>query len=176
MKVLEFVARTFSPQLPDGRYIFRPWGAWGPCYLLSAGQRTARAWCQLGFYAVALAALWSYPPITVQTSNLVIFAVAFALFNYVLFWFFSIGLSVTEKPLRPTAEQRRTAMAAHSRSIGRPVLWVFLIISCLFAFAGGAIALLLDERATGMLCLFFFSACTATLAWQISLVGPSSGT
>jgi hypothetical protein len=170
MTVLEFVARTFSPQLPDGRYIFRPWGARGPCYLLSAQQRAARAWIQLAFYGLALGALWFFPLITVTTPNLVTFAVAFALFNYGLFRVFSIGLPKTEKPLRPTPEQRRTATAAHSRSVGRPVLWVFLIISYLFVFAGGAMALLLDEWITGLLCLFFFGACAATFTRQLLLV------
>jgi hypothetical protein len=176
MTVLEFVARIFSPQLPDGRLIFRPWGASGPCYLLSAQQRAARAWIQLAFYGLALAALWFVPVITVTTANLVAFAVAFALLNYVLFWLFSIGLPKTEKPLRPTLEQRRIAMAAHSRSVGRPVLWVFLIVSCLFVFAGGAIALFLDEWLVGLLCLVFFGICAATFTWQLLLVARGSDT
>jgi hypothetical protein len=176
MTVLEFVARTFSIQLPDGRYVFRPWGARGPCYLLSARQRAARAWCQLALYGLALGALWFLPVVTAATSNLVIFGVAFTLLNYVLYWLFSIGLPETEKPPRPTPEQRRTAMAAHSRSVGRPVLWVFLIISCLFVFTGGAMALFLDEWATGLLCVFFFGACAATFTWQLSLIGRKSDT
>jgi hypothetical protein len=173
MTILEFVARTFSPQLPDGRYIFRPWGASGPCYLLSAQQRASRAWIQLAFYGLALSALWFIPLITVTMPNLVTFAVAFASFNYVLFWLFSIGLPKTEKPLRPTPMQRRIAMAVHSQSIGRPVLWIFLIISCLFVFAGGAMALVFDEWITGLLCVFFFGACAATFTWQLFLVAES---
>lgn len=171
MTILEFVARTFSIQLPDGRYIFRPWGARGPCYLLSARQRAARAWCQLAFYGVAFGALWFAPESTAATSNLVIFIVAFALLNYVLYWLFSIGLPKTEKPPRPTPEQRRAAMAAHSRSVGRPVLWVFLIISCLFVLAGGVMAVFLDEWATGLLSVFFFGTCAAIFMWQLSLIG-----
>jgi hypothetical protein len=141
--------------------------------LLSAQQRAARAWIQLAFYGLALAALWFLPGITVTTRGLV----AFALLNYVLFWLFSIGLPKTDKPLRPTPEQRRTAMAAHSRALGRPVLWVFLIISWLFAFAGGAIALfVVEEWLTGLLCLVFFGACAATFTWQLLLVGGGRDT
>lgn len=170
MTVLEFVARTFSSQLSDGRFIFRPWGASGPCFLLSAQQRAVRAWIQLAFYGLALASLWLPPLVTVTTANLVAFAVAFVLFNYVLFWLFCIGLPETEKPLPPTLAQRRTAMAAHSRSVGRPVLWIFLIICCLFVFAGGVCALFLDEWLIGLLCVVFFGACGATFTWQLLLV------
>ncbi|MRW85807.1 hypothetical protein GJ698_17160 [Pseudoduganella sp. FT26W] len=170
MKILEFVALTFSPQLPDGRYVFRPWGARGPCYLLSAQQRAARAWIQLALYGAALGGLWFLPLIADTMQDLVIFCVTFMLLNYVLFWLFSLGLPTTEKPPRPTPEQRRTAMAAISRSVGRPVLRVLLVISCLFVCAGGAMAFFLDEWITGLLCLLFFGACAATFRWQLSLL------
>lgn len=151
-------------------------GGRGACYLMSAQQRASRAWLQLGFYALALAALWFVPAVTASTQHLVAFAFAFALFNYLLYWLFSIGLPTTEKPPRPTPEQRRTAMAAHSRSLGRPVLWVFLVISCLFVFAGGVMALLLGEWFTGVLCGLFFGLCAANFAWQLRLVAGGSDT
>lgn len=170
MTVLEFVARTFSPQLQDGRFVFRPWGASGPCYLFSPQQRAVRAWIQLAFYGSALAAIWFLPGITATIPGLVTFAVAFVLLNYVLFWLFSIGLPKTDRPPRPTIEQRRTAMAAHSRALGRPLLWVFVFISWLFALAGGAMALFVQEWLTGLLCLVFFGACAATFTWQLWIV------
>lgn len=176
MTLLEFVARTFSPQLPDGRYIFRPWGAGGPCYLLSEQQRAARAWVQLAFYCLAIGALSFFPFLTVATANLVAFVVTFTLFNYVLYWLFSIGLPKTEKPPRPTPEQRRAALAAHSRSVGRPLIWVFLIGSLLLVLAGGAIALLLGEWATGLLCILFFGACAAAFTWQLLLAARGNDT
>lgn len=176
MTILEFVARSLSPQLPDGRFIFRPWGGRGPCYLLTARQRAGRAWLQLAYYGLALAALWFVPGATDTTPHVVAFAVSFALFNYLLFWVFSIGLPKTEKPLPFTREQRRAAMAAHSRSLGRPVLWIFLIISCVFVFTGGAMALFLDEWTTGLLCMVFFGACAALFAWQLSLVSGTTET
>ena len=96
MTPVEFAARTFSPQLPDGRFVFRPWGPRGPCYLLSAQQRTARAWIQLAYYGLALAGLWCVPAVTATTRNLGACAVTFALINYLLFWLFSIGLPTTD--------------------------------------------------------------------------------
>jgi hypothetical protein len=170
MTVLELVARTFSIQLQDGRLIFRPWGARGPCYLLSKRQRAIRAWLQLAFYALALAALLFLPSVTATTAGLVSFAVTFALLNYVLFWLFSIGLPKTDKPPPQTPEQRRTAMAAHSRALGRPLLWVLAGVSWLFAIVGVAMVMLLEKWATGLLVLVFFGACASLFTWQLWLV------
>jgi len=170
MIVLELVARTFSFQLQDGRFIFRPWGARGPCYLLSPQQRAVRAWVQLAFYGLAIATLWFFPGITIRATGLFAFAVAFALLNYALFWLFSIGLPKTDKPPTPTPERRRTAMAAHSRALGRPLLWLLAAASWLFAFVGGAMALLLQQWATGLLILVFFGACAASFSWQLWLL------
>lgn len=170
MTILEFVARTFSPKTLDGRFIFRPWGASGPCYLLSPQQRSVRAWIQLAFYILALATFWFLPEIVATTSGLVIFFVAFVLINYILFWLFSVGLPKTEKPPAPTAEQRHTLMAAHSRALGRPLLWVFAIVAWLFAITGGAMALILQQWLSGLFVLVFFGACAATFTWQLWLI------
>jgi hypothetical protein len=169
MTVLEFVACTFSPKLPDGRFVFRPWGPIGPCYLLSPQQRRVRAWFQLTFYGVALAAL-VLTDLTTSTRGLVVFAATFALLNYVLFWLFSIGLPKTDKPLPLTPQQRRTAMVTHSRALGRPLLSLFVIVSCLFALAGGAMALFLEEWLTGLFCLSFFGVCAALFSWQLWII------
>lgn len=176
MNILEFAAATFSPQLPDGRFVFRPWGARGPCYLLSARQRTVRGGMQLAFYALAAAALFFVPIVTAAMNNLIVFAVAFMLSNYVLYWLFSIGLPKIENPSPMTAEQRRTVMTAYSKSLGRPVLWVLLTISCLFVLAGGAIAVLTDEWWVGLLSMGFFGTCAAMFAWQLLLVAKKSKT
>ena len=101
MTVLEFVARTFSIQLEDGRFIFRPWGARGPCYLLSQQQREDLAWIQLLFYGSVLSGIWFFPGMLGSTSGLIIFFVTFTLFNYVLFWMFpSVCRRRTSRPYR----------------------------------------------------------------------------
>lgn len=176
MNILEFAASTFSPQLPDGRFVFRPWGPRGPCYLLSARQRTVRGAMQLALYALATAALFFVPIVTAAMNNLIVFAVVFMLSNYALYWLFSIGLQKIDNPPPMTAEQRRTVMTAYSKSLGRPVLWVFLTISCLFVLAGGAIAVLTDEWWVGLLVMGFFGTCGAMFAWQLLLVAKKSKT
>lgn len=170
MTPLELVARTFSFQLEDGRFIFRPWGARGPCYVLSHRQRSVRAWLQLAFYVLALTLLWLVPGITASPSGLVTFGVAFAILNYILFWFFCIGLPKTDKPPTPTPEQRRTAIAAHSREVGRPLLLVSAVVSWLFALTGGALALLFQEWIIGLLGLALFGVLAAGFTWQLWLI------
>lgn len=174
MKLLEIVARTFSPQLQDGRFIFRPWGARGPCYLLSQRQRSVRAWFQLSFYVLALATFWFLPGIVASASGLITFAVAFVLLNYVLFLLLSIGLPKTDKPPTPTPLHQRTAMAAHSRELGRPLLCVLAVVSCLFALVGGAAALLLHKWATGLLGLVVFGTFAALFIRQLWLIRGQS--
>lgn len=139
MTLIEFVARTFSPPLPDGRLIFRPWGAWGawgPCYLLSARQRASRAWIQLAYYVLAISAICLYPAMIVSVQGILGLLVVFALGNYVVFWLFALGLPKTEAPPRLTPGERRTVMTEHARALGRPVLWLMLAISLLFVLGG----------------------------------------
>lgn len=176
MNILEFAAATFSPQLPDGRFVFRPWGPRGPCYLLSARQRAVRGGMQLALYALAAAALFFVPVVTAAMNNLIVFAVVFILSNYALYWLFSIGLPKIDNPPPMTPEQRRTVMTAYSKSLGRPVLWIFLTISCFFVLVGGAMAVLIDERLVGLLIMGFFGTCAAMFAWQLLLVAKKSKT
>jgi hypothetical protein len=170
MTILEFVAGTFSVQLQDGRIIFRPWGALGPCYLLSPPQRKRRAWVQLVFYVLAFSTFWVFPEMAAHPRSLLTFVVAFTLFGYLLFWLFSIGLPKTDKPPPMTREQRVAAIALHSRALGRPLLWVFAIISWLFAVAGAVIAVLLGEWVTGAFVFVFGGASGAMCTWQLWLI------
>lgn len=174
MNILEIVARTFSFQLPDGRFIFRPWGPIGPCYLLSQQQRTFRAWIQLAFYISALTPLWFVPGITSSASSLATFVIAFTLLNYILFWLFSIGLPKTDKPPALTPGQRRTAMVEHSRALGRPLLWVIAVASWLFALTGGAMVLVGRDWTIGLFVFVFFGACAALFTWQLWLIRKNS--
>jgi hypothetical protein len=108
--------------------------------------------------------------ITASLSGLVIFAVAFVVLNYALYGLFSIGLPTTDKPPELTPVQRRAALSEHSRALGRPLLWLLVIGSWLFAL-GGAMALLLGEWVTGLLALIFFGGCAALFTWQLRLAG-----
>ena len=129
---------------------------------------------QLALYALAAAALFFVPVVTAAMNNLIVFAVVFMLSNYALYWLFSIGLPKIDNPPPMTPEQRRTVMTAYSKSLGRPVLWIFLTISCFFVLVGGAMAVLIDEWLVGLLVMGFFGTCSAMFAWQLLLVAKKS--
>ena len=52
MNLTEIASNTLFYRAPDGRIVFRPWGARGPCYLLTETQRITRARIQLAYYAL----------------------------------------------------------------------------------------------------------------------------
>jgi hypothetical protein len=174
MNILEIVAVTFSPKLPDGRFIFRPWGPVGPCYLLTTRQRTVRAWIQLAYYALAFGTASVLPNVPALNRATAAFLAVFVVINHVLFWLFSIGLPTTDKPTRFTPEQKRAAMASHARAFGRPLLWILAICSGFMALVGGLAALLASGARLGSLLGFvFFGACTVLFVRQIRLAGQA---
>jgi hypothetical protein len=174
MSILELVARTFAPPLPDGRFVFRPWGARGPCYLLTARQRAGRAWLQLALYLMMLASFWFVPELALTWDGILVFFVAFVALNRLLYALFSIGLPKTDKPAPLSAEQRRAALASHSRGIGRPVLWIFLIL-CWVLILGGVLVVATGDTLSGLLCILFFGACAATFTRQLRLIRKAPG-
>lgn len=151
MNILELFANTFTYQLPDGRFIFRPWGKFGPCYLLAPNQRTVRTWSLIIFYALAIAPFW-----IVHDINPIIYFFTFVALNYFLYWLFSLGLPITENPPTPTPEQRRNNKTKMARKMGRPMLWMSLTLSWLFILAG-FVSLLFGEVLTSAMSIAFFS-------------------
>jgi len=172
MSVIELVARTFSFQTEDGRFVFRPWGARGPCYLLSKQQRLARAWIQLAFVSLCIAAIAFVPGLT-GTFGLLVFFASTAALNYLLFWLFSVGLPTTDKPVTPSPEQRRKYMVAYSRALGRPLLWFVAVISWLFSLVGVAVAFILNQWSTGLAIFLIFGAGGALFTWQLRHLSKS---
>lgn len=167
MNILEFVAATFSARLPDGRYVYRPLGARGPCYLLSPRQRAVRARIQLTSYAALLAAIALRP--STSLNSLMLIAACFLALSYLLLWLYTFGLDKTEPPAPMTREQRRSAVADQGRALGRPLLWILAIVSWLFALGGLSMVLLLGKWLSGLLCMLFFGACAAVFTWQLRL-------
>jgi len=173
MKLLELAAATFSARLPDGRFIFRPWGALGPCYLLTPRQRSNRAWIQMLYYGAALMTLWFHPLYPV-TREVIAGGVVFLVTGHLLHWLYTFGLAKTKPPPRMSREQRRQAMVEHTRATGRPLAWIQLIICSLFVLAGLMVSLLLGEWLAGLASVVFFGAGAALAAWQLRLTRATS--
>lgn len=175
MPLLELVASTFSPRLPDGRYIFRPWGKWGPCYPLTPAQRTMRARIQSVFYLATFIVLMFFTEIIMTTEGAIGFAIAYMASGYLLYALFTIGLSRTDAPPPLTAAQREAARV-HAQQAGRPVLRRLQIMGGLGMLIS-AITLVISvatrERELfeyGFPGVLLFGAFTALMTWQLKLL------
>ena len=167
MSPTEIVSNTLFYRAPDGRVIFRPWGTWGPCYLLTEPQRKVRSRIQLAYYCALLAAIVLAIG-SVETT--VLFGVLLPLFaagNYLLFWLFTRGLSTTEPPSKPSPEYVRSLLRSNNRAWGRPFLWLAAIVSGVFSSVG-LVAIFLGAPLASAIAVFaFFGVCAAAFAWQL---------
>lgn len=171
MTPVEFVAFTMSPPQPDGRYLFRPWGACGPCYLLSPAQRTARAKFQLGFYCALIALPNFVSSLMHPWQRLAAFGAVMLLINAVMLWCYTFNLPKVTPPPRPDRAQRQTARIAYAHALGRPLLWTFLIMSSVLVILGTIMAIVFHAWLVGLLCVAVFLPAIVTFAWQLRIAG-----
>ena len=175
MPLIEHVARTFSPRLPDGRYIFRPWGKWGPCYVLTPGQRTTRAWIQSVFYLVIFIVLMFFTEIIMTTEGAIGFVTAFMAGSYVLYALFTIGLPRTDAPapLSPTQREAARQHAQQEGELGLRRLQIAGGLGMLISAITLVISVVMRERELfeyGFPGLLLFGAFTALMTWQLKLL------
>jgi hypothetical protein len=166
MNPVEFVSNTLFYRVEDGRVVFRPWGSRGPCYLVTARQRIVRARIQLMYYLAMIVGV-AVGMDRVSTISFVTVCVPAALAgNYLLYWLFSQGLAKSAAPPKPSPEYSRARVKAMSRSLGKPFVWLMLLIAVLFGLvgivmgvAGGDLGLLLSGA--------FFCVCAAVFIWML---------
>lgn len=167
MQPVEIVARTLFYRAPDGRIVFRSWGARGPCYLVTETQRRARARLQLAYYGLMLAAIYYG---TLRLGSGVTFGVILPVTlvgNYALFWLFSRGLPTTDPPARPSKDDVREQLRQGNRAFGKPVLWIMLVLSLLMAVAGLWAGARVNAWSTAVPAAAFFGLCAAVFGWQL---------
>lgn len=167
MQPVEIVARTMFYHAPDGRVVFRPWGARGPCYLVTEEQRGARARVQLAYYGVMLIAIYYG---TQRLGPGVTFGAILPLTlggNYILFWLFSRGLPTTDPPPRPSREYVREQLRQGNRAFGKPILWIMLVLSLLMAGVGLWAGARVNAWSTALPAAAFFGFCAAVCGWQL---------
>jgi len=165
MNPVEVVSNALFYRVVDGRIVFRPWGPKGPCYLLTESQRFVRSWIQL-IYICVLPAIIVFD--VVDITNIRAFglaALAWALGNYVLFWFYSFGLSRTEPPAKPTREYTDSQLRQSNRSWGKLLPWVLFTLSSILAMLGVAIGVLGGPIDTSIETAVFFGLCAMVFLW-----------
>ena len=128
MNLLEAVSRTLFYRTEDGRIVFRSWGAFGPCYLLTEQQRVARARIQAAYYCVMFVVVIFA---TTKAHNGFLFGVTACASvvggNYILFWLFSRALPKASPPASPSSDHRRAQVRGYNQALGKPLLWGMLI-------------------------------------------------
>jgi hypothetical protein len=167
MQPVEVAARTLFYRAPDGRIVFRPWGARGPCYLVTESQRTVRARVQLVYYGLMLAAVY-YGTLRLGTGLTfgAVLPVTLA-GNYLLFWFYSRGLPTTPPPLPASKEYTREQARQGNRAFGKPLIWIMLILSVLMAVVGLWAGSRAHAWGTAVPAVLFFGLCAAVFGWQL---------
>ena len=167
MSPTEITSNTIFFRAPDGQIVFRPWGARGPCYVVTDQQRIIRARIQLAYYCVVfLVIVISMGRISNTALFVGILPVAVA-GNYVLFWLFSRGLGTTEPPPKASPEYVQEQRRRNALAFGKPLLWLLLVGSVAFSAIGALAALLGGPLLEFGGVAVFFGACAAVFAWQL---------
>ncbi len=169
MNLLEVVSNTLFYRTEDGRIIFRPWGARGPCYLLTEKQRMARVRIQAAYYCALFVGIGIVAHIS-RGNYVLLLGVLFLIFvggNYILYWLFARGLNRTEPPLQPSPEYRREQVRKNNRAFGKPLLWISMIGSAIFTLGGILIGFTDEPIYKAIFVTVFFGSCTAIFARRI---------
>jgi O-antigen/teichoic acid export membrane protein len=160
-------ASTIFYRAPDGRIVFRPWGARGACYLVTEAQRARFGKIQLAYYALMMLCIYFG---VLRAGSLLTFAVilpAVTLGNYALFWLFSRNLPTTEPPPRPSPEYRRELLRQHRRAFGKPILWTMLILAFGMAGAGLWAGSMTGQWLVAAAAGVFFGGAGLFIGWQL---------
>ena len=167
MNLTQAVAGGIFYEAPDGRIVFRPWGKFGPCYLLTPAQRAVRARLQLAYFGAMIIAV-TYGATRLGPGGLFLKVLPITMAgNYLLFWLFSLGLPRTEPPPSPSKEYRQELRRRHNRAFGKPFLWVMLVLSVLMAAAGLLAGIATGQWIVAALAVGFFGLSAGVFGWQL---------
>jgi hypothetical protein len=152
MSIGKALEATVLYDAPDGRTVYRPWGARGPCYLVAPQARRRfviylRAW--YGLLLVAIVVM----PFAFGSNSIYIAITAWLFGSYGLMALLARGLPRTEPPPKPTPQQVQQALARIG--FGRRTLLVLLAL-CLFMFIMSGVVLVAGFAWQGILGLVVF--------------------
>jgi hypothetical protein len=150
---------------PDGRTVFRPWGAKGPCYLVNSKHRRRFALFVRIYYSLMLLLCLGVPFLFGPRAIYLAAALWTAGF-YLAFWVLSRGLPKTEPPPRPTPAQRDASLKRLAGQLGTPALWLLLVMA-LVMVAAGIFVLVHGYILVGTVALVFFGGAAGVFAWWL---------
>jgi hypothetical protein len=164
MQVGRFLEATMLYTGLDGRTVFRPWGAKGPCYLVGPADRR-RFTRFISIYYGLLFLLILCVPFVFGPKAIFIGLGCWMVGFYMAFWFLARGLPTTTPPLATPAE-RHAAIQTLTKQIGRPAVWIILGLSLLMLTL--AIALLLAGQVlVGILGVITFGTSATLMVWWL---------
>lgn len=153
----------------QGRLLLRPFGAGGPCYLTTAGQRTAYLLLLITFYALMILAVISFRTasgIGLASGALVL---ATLMGHYVIAWLFTRSL-VRSMPAPGPAAGIQERRKSRNRNFGKTFLALMMAFSAVLT--GVALLMLMGSEHTGigLLATGFFGLCTIVFARTLKFV------
>ena len=152
MSIGKFLEATVIYDSPDGRTVYRPWGARGPCYLVPAHKRRRfRIYSWVSF--IVMFAMIVILPFTFGPSSLYIGIGAWLVGSYSAMAFLTLGLETTSPPPKPTPEQVNASL--RNVGMGPRALVVFLCLGVVMTLASVAV-LLAGSILVGILGTAFF--------------------
>ncbi len=154
----------------QGRLMFRPFGAGGPCYLTTPGQRTSHIMLLLAYYAVMIAAVYAFMTdsgIGIVSGTLIL---ATLMGHYVLSWLFTRSLTrATPEPVgAPGSFQDRRK--ARNRNFGKTFLMLMVVFSAVLTVVSILMLMRTDHTGVGLLAAAFFGICTIVFARTFKIV------
>jgi hypothetical protein len=144
----------------DGRKLFRPWGAKGPCYLVDTMANIKFRWFVRFYYSLLIISILIIP-FMFGLRGLFIGLGAWMIGFHLASWALSRGLPKTDPPPIPTPDQRDAALANLTSLWGRPIILIFFVLSILMILA--SLVVIFAGNITIGIVGFVFSGATAVL-------------
>lgn len=154
----------------EGRLVFRPFGAGGPSYLPTPGQRMIHIFLLLLYYAAMIAAVFAFMTdggIGLVSGTLILAAV---LGHYLVSWLFSrtLSRSTPRTSFIPGSVQDRRK--SRNRNFGKTFLLLMVVFSAVLTVVSALMLMRTEHTGVGVLAAAFFGICTLVFARTLKIV------
>ena len=162
---MEIISDLLFYRAEDGRFIIRPWGKYGKCYVANDKQRMLRSKIHFVFYILLMSTIMFCQIFDVNVKFLYYSIAAFGFLHQVLLWLYTKGLSITTPPQKPSVKYMKDSLRNHNRRFGF-ISWVSLALSILMSSVG-ILGFMFTKNYQMLLGGIFFALFSAFFIWQI---------
>ena len=132
MSAFDGIFATSLRSNAEGQVLFAPFGSWGKTYVVPSDRRQHLRHFFRVFYIVMLIVIVATVPFAGWW--VVALVPVFLSVLYLKYWSFCRGLAVTDAA--PARLSRSDAFSVYSQAIGRPRIWLCIVVTFLFSVAG----------------------------------------